>query len=459
MNYLHFIVNMHRKINKEKDWFRIKNYPHIGMPLKFSDRSWVTSYVKDKDKIAQHSFLPFIHRKIIKRKFRKDYSEDSIAAKLRKRWSNKKQREIFFASHLDSNVYSYYADIIQNEYEKKLIDFSIDSCVTAYRKIPHESEIRNKCNIDFANDVFDNIRNSEEDELAVVTFDIVSFFDNLNHEILKNMWNIVMGFDGLLPKDHFNVFKNITNFSFVEERNIFKYFQDKIIVKRLVNGKIVYKRRLIKKRRYMRDREAVAYCKTGDVKALRQAKLINSNKLEKDGERRKKGIPQGSPISAVLANVYLLFFDKSVNDFMSRINGIYKRYSDDIVIICSLDKKEEVIEYIEKEIQKYKLEINSGKTQIFQFLKLKDEEQYDCFMEDLKTGELTKNRNFQYLGFEFDGKYTLLRSASLSKFYRTMKRCIRRGDFYSRSIQNDTSGLLLKKRLYKKFTHLVLIGG
>lgn len=48
---------------KEKDWFRLKKYPHIGLPLENKDRhKWVESYITNKDSIAKHRFLPFIHK-------------------------------------------------------------------------------------------------------------------------------------------------------------------------------------------------------------------------------------------------------------------------------------------------------------------------------------------------------------------------------------------------------------
>ena len=48
---------------KEKDWFKIKRYPHIGLPLNDSERYiWIQKYVTNPDKIAKHSFLPFIHK-------------------------------------------------------------------------------------------------------------------------------------------------------------------------------------------------------------------------------------------------------------------------------------------------------------------------------------------------------------------------------------------------------------
>ena len=69
---------------KNKDWFRLKRYPHIGLQLEPKDRAWIEPYVKDKDAIASHAFYPFIHRQLKVRKFRKEICHDGTRSKLRK---------------------------------------------------------------------------------------------------------------------------------------------------------------------------------------------------------------------------------------------------------------------------------------------------------------------------------------------------------------------------------------
>ena len=63
---------------KQKDWFKIKRYPHIGMPLNISDRhKWIEKYVTSPDMVTKHSFLPFIHKTSRVKKFRKSYLPDT----------------------------------------------------------------------------------------------------------------------------------------------------------------------------------------------------------------------------------------------------------------------------------------------------------------------------------------------------------------------------------------------
>ena len=203
----------------EKDWFKLKRYPHIGLPLNPSDRlKWIEPYVTSKDEIAKHAFLPFIHKTARVKKFRKKYN--STTGKLEfildngkrvLRNPNEKKRELFYASHLDSLIFSYYSQQLNESYEDKLIDFGLNDVVNAYRSVPinpDKEDSSNKCNIDFANDVFKHILEFDQKEFSVIAFDISSFFDNLDHKLLRDVWCDVLKLEKL-PADHFNVYKNI----------------------------------------------------------------------------------------------------------------------------------------------------------------------------------------------------------------------------------------------------------
>jgi hypothetical protein len=93
-----------------------------------------------------------------------------------------KKKRTFYASHLDSLIYSYYAFELSNKYEEKIRQYNLQEVVNAYRTVPVNPAIENgsnKCNIDFANDVFKYILDYKEDDFTVIAFDISSFFDNL----------------------------------------------------------------------------------------------------------------------------------------------------------------------------------------------------------------------------------------------------------------------------------------
>lgn len=438
-----------------KDWFRLKKYPHIGFPLEIYDRKWVEKYVSDPQKIASHAFFPFIHRNTKTRKFRREISHDGTRSQLRK--PSIKEREIYYASHLDSNIFSYYAQIISNAYEKQLHANKINDCVTAYRQVkvdPANNNSRNKSNVDFADEVFNFIRSSKEKELVAITFDIKSFFDHLDHKLLKKYWRKIIP---TFTDDHYNVFRNITKFSYVDECQIFKLFKDQILVERKPNLKTP---KPVARKIHLKNKRAIAYCKKRDIDLIRQNGLIKTNKYERDSldpsllTIRKKGIPQGSPISAILANVYLFEFDQTVNSYVNCLGGIYRRYSDDMIVICDARYKQNVIDQFRSEIRAYNLEIQTNKTQVFDFKFDKKFNRYFCFEYNLKTKRLQNNSVFEYLGFQFDGEFVMLRNSSLAGYYRKMKRSIRRGRFHAIHNRTSTKFQLFKSRLYKRFTYV-----
>src|SRR5690606_22183557 len=180
--------------------------------------------------------------------------------------------------------------------------------------------------------------------------------------------------------------------------------------------------------------------------------LIKSNKRVKDNKDyilRIKGIPQGSPISATLVNVYMLDFDKQAHDMLKNIGGVYQRYSDDIIAICPIEFEQEIIDHFMTSIINYKLEIQKSKTQVYHFKYDKKTERHFCFEKNLNTNRLQDNTLFEYLGFQFDGYYTLIKNSSISNYYRKMKRTFARSGFYTFHNKTATKGQVFKTRLYK----------
>ncbi|MFD0764950.1 reverse transcriptase domain-containing protein [Mucilaginibacter lutimaris] len=430
----------------EKDWFRLKKYPHIGLPLTLKDRAWVDKYVRDEKKIASHGFYPFIHRETLVRKYRRKTEKDG--SKSAYRFSDRKPRELYYANHLDANIFSYYAKLLGEKYEKKLIDLGIQDCATAYRRIAINSKATkaiHKSNCDFAAEIFNYILENKSNKLTAITLDVKSFFDNIPHDKLKK--SICYILDKVsLDKDYFNIFKNITRFSFVNENQLFNEFKDDIIIQ----NKVGIRRKKISKQRYLRNQKAIAYCYLNEFeKRILNKKLVIKNQYVDlvSKEIRNKGIPQGSPISAVLANIYMLSFDKAIATYITSVNGLYRRYSDDMVVICKEEYEKDIQKLFNDEIDKLGLEFQTKKTQIFQFDKIGS--RFICAQK--LDGKLNNNKNFEYLGFEFDGFNTFLKSASLSGYYRKLKRSIHRGKFYAK-VDSAKNGIF-KSRLYKKFTY------
>jgi len=438
---------------KTIEWYKVKPYPHIGIPLTWDDKKKICSYVKNKSKISEHSFHPFIHKTIVSRKLRKTYDEYGNILNDRKREVLKpKVRDIYYSNHLDANIFSYYAHLLNKMYERLLKEKKINEVVTAYRKIPlyeNGSLIRNKCNVDFANEIFKFIIENVDKDIVCITLDIKSFFDNLCHNKLKDAWNCVCKTDKL-EEDHYAIFKNITKFSFIEEEDIFKLFQDKIIVK-TKSGLV--KKKKIKRLKYLQNQNAIAFCERSDLHIIRKKGLIRSNKYS-NSTLRNVGICQGSPISSVLANIYMLEFDEQINKEVLKLEGLYRRYSDDIVIICNAENKEGIIALVNDEINnKAKLEIQKDKTRIFHFKK--NNEKIDCFREfNGVLNENSNNWNLEYLGFSFNGQFAYLKTSALGKYFRKMKLATRRCRYFSCTIRNKSNGQIFKRRLFKKFSYI-----
>jgi len=97
-----------------------------------------------------------------------------------------------------------------------------------------------------------------------------------------------------------------------------------------------------------------------------------------DGKRRyraTKGVPQGSPISPLLSNLYLDHLDEA---FIGK-NVKLIRFADDFLVLCKTrDHAENALEMSEAVLEQLRLEINEEKTRVVDF-----------------------NRGFRFLGVQF----------------------------------------------------------
>ena len=95
------------------DWLKFKKYSHIGEPLTEKDLAWVVRYVTDPQNISTHKFVPLLHKVITQRKYRPESPASKNGSGKRNRTvKDPKKRHIFYASHLDSIIYSYYNSIL-----------------------------------------------------------------------------------------------------------------------------------------------------------------------------------------------------------------------------------------------------------------------------------------------------------------------------------------------------------
>lgn len=432
-----------------EDWFKIKRYPHIGLPITTKDYNWVKNYVNDPNQISKHSFLPFIHKTILKRKFRANPSS-ATKNKSGKRYRIKQEpkiRDTFFASHIDAMVFSKYNQIIAEAYEEHIKNKPFNDSIVAYRKIPIiKGKNGNKCNIDFAKTVFEYILDNKNNKLTVIVADIKSFFDNLDHSLLKKQWIKVLG-NKTLPPDHYNLYKALTRIKYIESQQLFEAYNKTMIVSSGIPNsasKKEYKRKALNYTRYFKEKNAVAYCEKDEFIKNNLGLIISKN--------NKKGIPQGSPISATLANIYMLDLDDKLFSATDKVNGFYQRYSDDLIVICEQKYESFLLKEINDAINSdaVKLTIEPKKTKIYHFESIHGS--FKGFAFDEKTKKANIKKPLEYLGFVFDGQKVLIKNSGFAKFYRSMKHAFNRASGFALNSKNPDKSIF-KTRLYKRFTY------
>ena len=430
-------------MNKSPRWLKRKQYFHLLPPSNLSDKE-IIAYVSNSERVRSHPFLPLIHYTITENCFRrKFYTELNRRNEHREVKKPSKKREIFYVDHMDGHIMSYYAHQLNKILESKYYERkALDKEVVAYRRISAErsngQRKRNKCNIDFAKEAFDFIRTYPEDSVAVLCLDITKFFDSLDHVTLKRMWTKLLG-KSRLPCDHFTIYRTLTQCKFIEVGRLFKELPHLGISK-------LSQLRQRRFRKKLKKRKIYSFCKNRkELRKLLAKKGIVRTYFEKLSPEEKAngfeprlkntGIPQGTPISAMLSNLYILEFDQKISQLLSNAQGFYRRYSDDIFIACPVSKVDEVRQVIDNEIKKLKLNINSDKDQVAIFER---NEQGRFRTKSFRVGKTNRpTKQLTYLGFRFDGENVYLKNSTLSKYYRGAKRSIRRAAYYAACVKED----------------------
>ena len=347
-----------------------KYYAHFDYR---TDIQKMAKYVTDSEWVSHHGFFPFIH-------YKKDCSKYSRKGK------NPKKRDICYASHTDRCLLQYYCHQMDAIYNSRIREYQIEDVPVAYR-----SDLGLN-NIHLAKIAFDFIKDNPS--CYVMIGDFTSFFDKLDHAYLKQQWCQLLGMQQL-PPDHYNIFKNVTRYSVWELDDLLE----------------------------LND---LPKTNSGRRKLNAQRTVLTSVQFKKWRSHIHKnpdpfGIPQGSPISALLANVYMMDVDRKIKSVVSDLSGIYMRYSDDFIIVLPVDEStaKNAIESINKVIQDTPgLELEPKKTQIY---KAELPEIANVGARFLSHADTSKN-TINFLGFTFNGKKITLRAKTVSKYYYRMYR-------------------------------------
>lgn len=407
-------------LQKELTFYDTRNRKYLKKGyLHFDNRIWfpdfqdaLKRFILHPTKVKEHAFLPFLQI-IVKTKRIKNRLQKH------KRRVEYKERPISYAAHFDALLYSFYSSLLSEKYEQYVSANGISQQVLAYRSLQ-------KCNIEFAEEVFQYIEKHEN--CTAITLDIKGFFDNLDHDLLKQHWLDVLNHNEsealhLLPDDQFNIFRSLTQFSFVDKPDLYAALglTDKAI----------------------KTRKLQRFCSIQDFR--QKVRGHNPSIIKRNSN--KFGIPQGSPMSAVLSNIYMIGYDKVITDLSSKMGFCYRRYCDDIIAVCKQEDFAVVKKALYDEISKLKLTIQPEKEDVVYFKKRKHG------LRGYKSQTSDAFKNLQYLGFDFNGINRYLRSSSLSRYHRRMKGGVRQ--MVKRAYGNRGVGnRLFRYKVYDRYSHL-----
>ena len=338
-----------------------------------------TNIGKVKDKVtnttwvAHHGFYPFIH-------YEKECSKYSTKGLI------PKKRDICYAAHIDRCIFQYYSHKLNEQYNLRIRELDLEDVAVAYR-----SDLKLN-NIHLAKKAFDYIKNKRH--CYVLIGDFTSFFDNLDHAYLKKQWSELLGVN-ILPPDHYNIYKNITKYS--------KWERDDLLQ---LNGL---------------PKNAFGRKKLNELPTVLTTEQFRKYRSHIHKNTAAYGIPQGSPISGLLANVYMMDVDREINQLVKQYEGKYMRYSDDFIVIIPVDEIDArpIINTINQIISNTPgLELQPQKTQIYKADLPIITNVGDLFLDRADT---TK-KSINFLGFTFDGNKITLRPKTVSKYYYRMYR-------------------------------------
>lgn len=350
-----------------------RSYAHFDSKVSL-DEVW--KYISNPQNVSKHGFYPFIHYTL---KFEKYNKSEGKALK---------EREICYSAHIDRLIFQVYGFYLNQIYNAKADKEGISDVAIAYR------DNLGKNNIHFAKQAIDFIRKTECS--YIIVGDFTKFFDRLDHKYLKKMLKLLLNSDEL-PLDYYAVYKNITKYSMWDMESIL-----------MLNG-LPNSVDGIKKLNGLTR-----------VLPLEKFRIYKNQYVKRHGE--DFGIPQGSAISAILSNIYMLDFDKNLKDYVLDNKGLYMRYSDDFIIVLPKRNDKEFkkqYEYISGIINSTpRLELQQGKTKVFEY---NDRTLISC--NELVLSGVNNGINLlNYLGFTFDGKVVTIRDKTVTKYHYRMYR-------------------------------------
>lgn len=394
----------------------LKSYPHFDpiVPIEVAE-----AYALDPVRVAKHNFYPFLLYQQRWNRFAKKGER-----------GKEKKRPIRYAARQDAYIFSRYRHDLSARYEAELARLGIADSVLAYRRLVDPTTRGGRCNIHFARDAFAKI--AEIGDCCVVALDISSYFESLDHTLLRSIWCRLLGLRRL-PDDHQKVYEAITRYSTVDKQATFErlgYYGEKRKSKsgKPINGYLVPNNKMPRQ-----------LC-TGKIFREKIIGLAGQKSLIRQN-KKPFGIPQGAPISDLLANFYLLDFDHQAATWARQMGGAYLRYSDDILLVVPGDDQAgaRLMAQVRSEITRFgtKIVIKESKSSRFVYRRASVGQSF------VHTYGTQGRNGLEYLGFRYNGNSAYIRDSTLSSLRRKVIYAARReANILARRYPNKTLGEL-----------------
>lgn len=360
-----------------------------------------------------------------------------------------KIRPICLTSHKDSLILGFYSYCLTKKYEQYIRNNNFHDVVLAYR-----TDL-GSCNIQFAKEVFDIVKKRKL--CTAIALDIKGYFDNIDHELLLEKWQKIWG--GRLPQDQKKLYNVLTEFTYINQTSLLKKYKGK------------------KERNTKMPLALMDIVPGRDINAkFKQLKkddlLVKNNQPTKIG--KTAGIPQGSPISALLSNIFLIDFDSDIKQKSIEEGFEYRRYCDDLLIICDHDKAFNLMNWIVEKIKNvYFLTIQPSKVDMIDFQNnssgairafrrsrkkvIQNGSKVESFAQlpskITAANESKLQKPLQYLGFDYNGKNILIRSSSLSRFFWRLNNRLQKTVIMAYS-PKSVSDKIFMKQIYERYSHI-----
>jgi RNA-directed DNA polymerase len=373
----------------ELGWFRGRGYRHFDNPMSVDDLPELLT----TDNVAKHSFSPLIHQTAETKRYKPKDHKTVV-----------KVRPLMYASHRDAAIFGFYSQQLNTLLSKYYDTHDLNRNVVAYRAL-------GRANYDFSAEVYAFAKSCSP--CTILAFDVTGFFDNLDHKRLKERIKSLLGV-AELPGDWYNIFRALTKFRYVLKEDL--------------HSNLTLKPRL----------NAGGRLRIATVAELKQLGIPlrpNGSQLSPARNPNTAGIPQGTPLSASISNAYMIEFDRSMKSFCDELGALYRRYSDDILVVCEDAHSSAVQAKVSELLDEEKLELSSAKTEVTKFD---------------GTGTFG-GRSAQYLGFTFHPDGAAVRPSSISRQARKIRRAVTK----AKNKAQHSGEVLRTRKLRKRFKLII----